>query len=63
MAKYTRYLRTGESPADAVEREKVREDALRATSAAVARWTWSDLATPTVVAQRLRRAFELGLRR
>ncbi|WP_068273509.1 type IV toxin-antitoxin system AbiEi family antitoxin domain-containing protein [Aldersonia kunmingensis] len=63
MAKYVRYLRHGESPADAVEREKIREDGLRATSAAVARWTWSDLATPTVVTQRLRRAFELGLRR
>lgn len=64
MGKYTRYLRPGESPADALIREKLREDALRAaTAAAVARWTWPELSTPNVVVERIRRAFEIGRRR
>ncbi|MCX5046120.1 hypothetical protein OG921_23395 [Aldersonia sp. NBC_00410] len=62
MGKYTRYLRPGETSADAVRREKLREDALRATGAAVARWTWPELDHPSVVVQRLRSAFTLGSR-
>lgn len=51
MVKYGRHLRVGESAADAVAREKRREDDLRGSSGAmVRRWTWSDLERRTVVA-------------
>ncbi|WP_188586125.1 type IV toxin-antitoxin system AbiEi family antitoxin domain-containing protein [Gordonia jinhuaensis] len=41
--KYGRLLRPGETPADAVVREKVREDELRAMGLMVVRWTWATL--------------------
>ena len=53
--KYSRYLRQGEEPGDAVFREKRREDRIRElTGFAVGRLTWADLGTPTVTAARFR---------
>ncbi|MFP5072424.1 hypothetical protein ACLFMI_22505 [Pseudonocardia nantongensis] len=56
MEKYGRSRRPGESPADAVLREKRREDALRAQPCVrtVVRWTWDDLTGFGAVAARLR---------
>lgn len=62
MAKYTAHLLPGQDAGDAVRLEKLREDALRATGAAMARWTWRDLATPDVVVQRIRYAMSLNSR-
>lgn len=42
-AKYTEYLRPGQTEADAVWAEKRREDAIRSTGLWVVRWGWSDL--------------------
>lgn len=55
LEKYGRSLRPGESIADAVVREKLREDALRAQPSVrrVVRWTWSDLDDLATVAARL----------
>jgi hypothetical protein len=55
--KYGRLLKPGESPDDAVYREKLREDALRGAGWQVVRWTWADLARPQDIAGRLRQAF------
>ncbi|WP_156935247.1 type IV toxin-antitoxin system AbiEi family antitoxin domain-containing protein [Pseudonocardia spinosispora] len=41
--KYGRLLRPGQSAGDAVFEEKRREDAIRAESWEVVRWTWTDL--------------------
>ncbi|HET9873004.1 MAG TPA: type IV toxin-antitoxin system AbiEi family antitoxin domain-containing protein [Propionibacteriaceae bacterium] len=41
--KYQQYLRAGESPADAVFREKRREDAMRALRCGMTRFTWADV--------------------
>lgn len=43
MRKYQGDLRKGESPFDAMKREKVREDALRRIGVMVIRWIWADL--------------------
>lgn len=43
LAKYTEYLRPGQTVADAVVAEKRREDAIRSTGLWVVRWVWSDL--------------------
>ncbi|GAA1482323.1 hypothetical protein GCM10009624_27630 [Gordonia sinesedis] len=43
LQKYGRLHRPGESAADAVVREKIREDDLRTTGAVIVRWTWSVL--------------------
>ncbi|GAB2661488.1 hypothetical protein GCM10027169_25210 [Gordonia jinhuaensis] len=43
MTKYSRLLRPGQTIADAVAREKAREDELRALGLMVLRWTWSTL--------------------
>lgn len=53
--KYGRLLQPGESPGDAVFREKVREDALRDTGARVVRWVWAELEQPAVVVTKIRR--------
>ena len=42
-AKYQRMLRPGQTPADAVYEEKLREDAIRAQGWEVVRWHWADL--------------------
>lgn len=50
FVKYGReFLRPGEAPADAVFREKVREDELRERGLMVVRWTWRDLEQNLVV--------------
>ena len=54
-AKYTRYLRAGEDPGDAVFREKLREDHIRRlTGWTVIRLVWADLAHPARTAALLR---------
>jgi hypothetical protein len=58
--KYGRLRRPGETEADAVHREKLREDALRDHGWQVVRWVWDDLRRPQVIADRLRRAFARG---
>jgi hypothetical protein len=54
--KYGRLLKPGETPGDAVFDEKAREDALRDGGSRVVRWTWAELAEPTIVVERIRRA-------
>ncbi len=49
MAKYQKYLRPGETPFDAMRREKEREDALRRRGIMVIRWTWKDLEEGRIV--------------
>ncbi|GGF08426.1 type IV toxin-antitoxin system AbiEi family antitoxin domain-containing protein [Williamsia phyllosphaerae] len=49
MTKYQKHLRPGETPFDAMRREKQREDALRRTGVMVIRWTWKDLQDGRVV--------------
>ncbi|ALL76122.1 hypothetical protein AD006_13830 [Pseudonocardia sp. EC080610-09] len=60
MEKYGRSLRPGETVADAVLREKRREDALRAQPAVrtVVRWTWHDIDHFDEVTTRLRSLLE-----
>jgi hypothetical protein len=41
--KYRRLLRPGQSSADAVFEEKLREDAIRAERLTVVRWTWDEI--------------------
>lgn len=54
--KYDRLLRPGETPADAVVREKLREDRMRElTGWKFIRFVWSDLAVPDRTAERLGR--------
>jgi hypothetical protein len=60
--KYGANARPGRSPEDALFEEKLREDELRDLGWQVARWTWADLAHPSVVGDRLRRAFARGRR-
>lgn len=60
--KYGRLLRPGQTAGDAVYEEKLREDALRDTGWQVVRWTWSELNTPRLIGERLRRAFARGTR-
>ncbi len=57
--KYGRLLPPGRSPADAVYREKLREDALRSLGFQVVRWTWEDL-SGNQVAPRLTTAINRG---
>ncbi|MGN6574580.1 MAG: hypothetical protein ACTHKG_02730 [Nocardioides sp.] len=54
--KYGRLLRDGETPGDAVFREKCREDAMREqTGWRMVRLVWADLAQPAATAARIRR--------
>ncbi|GAB2861341.1 hypothetical protein GCM10027026_08900 [Myroides odoratimimus subsp. xuanwuensis] len=54
--KYGRFLRQGETAADAVVREKVREDRIReATGWLMIRLIWADLYRPEATAARIRR--------
>jgi hypothetical protein len=55
--KYGRLLRPGQEPGDAVYEEKLREDAIRAQSLEVVRWTWADLRDFTDTAARIRDRF------
>jgi hypothetical protein len=55
--KYGRLLKPGESPGDAVFKEKIREDALRDNGSRVVRWVWAELAQPHRAVERIRRAY------
>jgi hypothetical protein len=55
--KYGRASMPGQDVGDAVFREKLREDAIRAEIRGMARWIWAELAPFDGVAARLRRAF------
>ncbi|MGI3781174.1 MAG: hypothetical protein ACRYG2_10395 [Janthinobacterium lividum] len=52
--KYERLLKKGETPADAVVREKGREDGMRATSCGMSRFVWSEV-QPGSCARRMAR--------
>lgn len=58
--KYGRLLCPGETPGDAVFREKIREDRIRALGWHVVRWTWRDLDDRKELAARIGRALEHG---
>jgi hypothetical protein len=61
IAKYGRLLRPGESSQDAMVREKLREDRLReATGWLMIRLVWSDLATQSATAARIRTQLDRG---
>ncbi|MEH3154364.1 MAG: type IV toxin-antitoxin system AbiEi family antitoxin domain-containing protein [Gordonia paraffinivorans] len=49
MVKYQKHFRPGETPFEAMRREKDREDALRRMGIMVIRWTWDDLVHGRVV--------------
>lgn len=58
--KFSKYLKSGETPSDAVFREKRREDRIREASGfSIIRFTWADLFDRDRTASRLRKA--LGL--
>lgn len=59
LSKYSSLLRPGETPTDAVIREKLREDRIREAGWTVIRLVWSDLDHPTRTAERIRRAMAL----
>src|SRR6476619_7517984 len=58
--KYGRLLLPGEKPGDAVFKEKVREDRIRALGWHVVRWTWRDLDDRQELAARIGRALKHG---
>lgn len=61
LVKYGRYRRPGESVADAVFREKCREDEIRDTGPRVMRWTWTELERDVVIPRLRSRLSSLGL--
>ncbi|WP_240524231.1 hypothetical protein [Gordonia polyisoprenivorans] len=61
MIKYGRLRRPGESIADAVIREKLREDEIRDTGPRVVRWTWNDLERDAFIPRLHRRLAPLDL--
>lgn len=58
LVKYGRLLKQGQTPADAVVAEKLREDALRDEDTRMVRWIWTDLNDFARTAARLRRRLE-----
>ena len=58
--KYGRLLKPGQSAADVIYAEKLREDALRDLGWQVVRWTFADLKAPDLIVDRLLRAFARG---
>lgn len=61
MQKYARLLKDGETPGDAVEREKKREDRLREeTGWLMVRLIWAELFRPDAAAAKIRRQLERG---
>jgi hypothetical protein len=54
--KYGRLLKPGEGAGDAVFKEKRREDAIRDVGWQMVRWTWDEIGSPHVVADRWDRA-------
>ncbi|MBY6683182.1 type IV toxin-antitoxin system AbiEi family antitoxin domain-containing protein [Rhodococcus sp. BP-316] len=61
--KYGRLVPTGDTPADVLWREKLREDEIRDTGYEMARWTWGDLEFPESIIGRIRRAKARSARR
>ena len=59
--KYGRLLREGESPADVVYREKIREDQLRDVPLQVARWIWPEAAQVNPMVERVERNLRRGV--
>ena len=55
--KYGRLLKPGQEPGDVVYAEKLREDAIRAQTWEVVRWTWPDLYDFAPTAARIRERF------
>ena len=51
--KYGRLVGAGDTPADVLWREKLREDSIRAAGWQVVRWTWADLTDPRDLLRRL----------
>jgi len=58
--KYGELLRPGETPADAVMREKRREERIRQAGFWIVRWGWREANDPAELGRILRRAFELA---
>lgn len=58
--KYGRKLKPGQDPADALWREKLREDLLRDLGWQVVRWVWAELDDPRAWFARLERAIARG---
>ncbi|WP_415639095.1 hypothetical protein, partial [Prescottella defluvii] len=56
--KYGRFVPEGRTAADVLWAEKQREDAIRAAGWQVVRWVWDELATPSVIVDRIAGAFE-----
>lgn len=59
-AKYSRGLRPGWTPGDAVHAEKVREDRIRDLGLHVVRWTWAELDDSAALADKISRALSRG---
>jgi hypothetical protein len=60
LIKYGRLLRPGESAADAVIREKQREDKVRDLGLGVVRWIWDDIFERQDLVRRMTRSFGRG---
>lgn len=62
LAKYHRHVRPGETPADVIVREKIREDRIRAQGYGVTRALYRDVqpATAPLCVARLRRDLEIS---
>ena len=58
--KYEKYRRPGESVADAVIREKRREDRLREEGLLVIRWVWDDFREPERLRARIRKVLTIA---
>lgn len=58
--KYMKHLKPGQTPADAVIAEKLREDEIRSLGWVFVRCKWSELAHPDRFLAKLQRAFELA---
>lgn len=58
--KYGRFVRPGETPADAVFREKRREDAVRDLGLQMARWGWPEVFERSELVNRVQRSFRRG---
>ena len=60
LAKYGRLRHPDETVADAVVREKVREDRLRDAGYLVVRWTDAELDAPSMLLRRVRAVLDAG---